>query len=302
MDPLTSLGLASNIVQFIDFASKLFTATQKLYLSPSGAKVEHLELESIARHIKKLAEGARPRNSPNNRATSNEDNNLLDLGNRCVEVSKELLSVLDSLKVKGGGTRSWDSFYQALRSEWKDDEIERLQRRLDRMSNQLNARILLDQQAEVLSKLYEIASDNRRLEATRTREIDHLREEVQELFKRIEKGLQKGGAEIRVLAQLSDAVEKGVGYSSELTILDIIHFDAMDDRQSGIQKAHGETFSWIFDNQGSTNQPQSSHNFSKWLKSDNTLFWVTGKPGRYDTGFPITLHSTRLGTYKESLP
>jgi hypothetical protein len=280
MDPLIALGLASNIIQFVDFASKLFSTTKRLYVSQSGASAEHLELESLARHIKKLAEGAKPCNSPGSKIISDEDNTLVDLGNQCVAVSRELLGVLNSLKLKGGHTRSWDSFVQALRTEWKKDDIESLQRRLDRMSNQLNARILLDQQAEVVSKLYEIASDNRRLEATRTWEIDCLREDFQKLFKKIEEGLQKDGAEIRTLAQLSDAVEKGVGYSSELTILDFIRFDSIDDRQIGVRKAHEQTFSWIFRNRPSPSQPQNAQNFGEWLQSDNTLFWVTGKPGR----------------------
>ena len=283
MDPLTALGLTSNIIQFVDFVSKLFSTTKRLYVSQSGASVEHLELESLARHIKKLAEGAKPRNSPRSMLISklsDEDHTLVDLGNQCVAVSKELLGVLNSLKLKGNHARSWDSFVQALRTEWKKDDIESLQRRLDRMSNQLNARILLDQQAEVVSKLYEIASDNRRLEATRTREIDCLREDFQKLFKKIEEGLKKDGAEIRTLAQLSDAVEKGVGYSSELTILDFIRFDTIDDRQIGVRKAHEQTFSWIFRNRPSPSQPQNAQNFGEWLRSDNTLFWVTGKPGR----------------------
>jgi len=285
MDPLTALGLASNIIQFVDFASKLFSTTKKLYASKAGAGSEHLELESLAQHIKKLAEGAKPYNSPGSKSGPDEENTLVELGNQCVSISRELLGVLNSLKLKGDQHRSWESFIQAVKTEWKKDDIESLQRRLDRMSNQLNARILLDQQAEVVSKLYEIASDNRRLDAARTHDIDCLREDFQKLFKKIEEGLQKDGAEIRTLGQLSAAVEKGVEYSSELTILDFIRFDTIDDRQIGIGKAHEETFSWIFGNQASHNQPsennpQNVQNFGEWLKSDHTLFWVTGKPGR----------------------
>jgi hypothetical protein len=282
MDPLTALGLASNLVQFVDFTSKLFTATHRLYVSQSGAKPEYLELESLAQNIKELAEGAKPRNLPNTRNMTTQDKTLLELGNQCIEVSNQLLSVLESLKVKSGnGRRSWDSFYQALRSEWKKDDIELLQRRLDRISNQLNTRVLLDQQAKVASKLHELAEENRRLEAGRTREIYHLREEVQDLFKEIAK--QFGGVEgarSRALAQLSRAAGKTVEYSSELSILDFLRFDTMDDRQVGVRKAHDKTFSWIFRTSASAGQRQSSYNFGEWLRSDHSLFWVTGKPGR----------------------
>jgi hypothetical protein len=283
MDSLTALGLASNIVQFVDFTSKLLTATRRLYVSQSGANPEYLELENLAQNIKELAEGAKPRNHfPNTRNMMTQDKTLLELGNQCIIVSDQLLSVFESLKVKGGnGSRSWDSFYQALRSEWKKDDIELLQQRLDRISNQLNTRVLLDQQAKVASKLHELAEENRRLEAGRTWEISRLREEVQDLFKEITK--QFGGVEgarSRALTQLSRSFEKSVEYSSELSILDFLHFDTMDDRQVGVRKAHDNTFSWIFRTSASAGQRQSSYNFGEWLRSDHSLFWVTGKPGR----------------------
>ena len=113
MDPLTALGLASNIVQFVDFTSKLISTTQKLYVSSSGAKDEHLELEILARNIQDLAEHAKSRlggvSGP--AILSKEDGTLLDLSDQCIEVSNQLLSLLESVKVKGQH-RGWDSFHQ----------------------------------------------------------------------------------------------------------------------------------------------------------------------------------------------
>jgi hypothetical protein len=113
MDPLTALGLASNIVQFVDFTSKLISTTQNLYVSSSGAKDEHLELEILARNIQDLAEHAKSRlggvSGP--AILSKEDGTLLDLSDQCIEVSNQLLSLLESVKVKGQH-RGWDSFHQ----------------------------------------------------------------------------------------------------------------------------------------------------------------------------------------------
>ena len=113
MDPLTALGLASNIVHFVDFTSKLISTTQKLYVSSSGAKDEYLELESLARNIQDLAEHAKPRLGGVSEPTilSIEDGTLLDLSDQCIEVSNQLLYLLESVKVKGQ-RRGWDSFYQ----------------------------------------------------------------------------------------------------------------------------------------------------------------------------------------------
>ena len=160
------------------------------------------------------------------------------------------------------------------------DDIDLLQRRLDRISNQLNTRVLLDQQAKVVTQLYELAGENRRLNASRTREIGNLREDVQGLFKEIEKGQADQGVRSEALEQVPSAAERGVEYSSELSILDLLHFDTIDDRRLGVSKAHESTFSWIFHTSELPNQHQSSCTFGEWLRSDHSLFWVTGKPGR----------------------
>jgi hypothetical protein len=42
MDPLTALGLAANIAQFIDFGSKLIHQTKEVALTGTTISVEHL--------------------------------------------------------------------------------------------------------------------------------------------------------------------------------------------------------------------------------------------------------------------
>jgi len=277
-----AFGLAGNIIQFVDFTGKLFLTTQRLYVSKSGTKAEHLELESLTQNIKELAERANPHSLSDTWNISTQEKTLADLGNQCIEVSNELLSVLESLKVRGkNGNRSWESFNQAIRSEWKKGEIELLQRRLDRISNQLNTRVLLDQQSKVFTQLHELARENQRLDAGRTLEIGRLRKDFQAFFKEIQYDLADESAKSKALTQICRAVEQGVKYSSEMSILDFLYFDTIDDRQAGVRKAHENTFSWLFQTSESASQGQNSSSFGEWLRSDHPLFWVTGKPGRY---------------------
>lgn len=46
----------------------------------------------------------------------------------------------------------------------------------------------------------------------------------------------------------------------------------MGDRQTAIRPAHKKTFEWIF-------QEDSAARFVQWLKSDEKVYWVSGKPG-----------------------
>lgn len=64
------------------------------------------------------------------------------------------------------------------------------------------------------------------------------------------------------------------------TILDSLAFESIQDRFEGIEEAHEETFSWIFqpDRQLSVAeddvQPAS---FTKWLEEQSGVYWVNGK-------------------------
>jgi len=137
----------------------------------------------------------------------------------------------------------------------------------------------------VFTQLHELARENQRLDAGRTLEIGRLRKDFQALFKEIQIGLAGESAKSKALTQICRAVEKGVKYSSEMSILDFLYFDTIDDRQAGVRKAHENTFSWLFQTSESASQGQNSSNFGEWLRSDHPLFWETGKPGRYVSVF-----------------
>jgi hypothetical protein len=57
MDPLTALGLASNIVQLISFSSDLVAKGREIYQSTDGTLVENLELETITKSLRELSDG-----------------------------------------------------------------------------------------------------------------------------------------------------------------------------------------------------------------------------------------------------
>jgi hypothetical protein len=115
MAGLAALGLASNVVQFVDFGLKLFSEAHELYKSTQGSRNEDLELESITLDLKRLAQNlhstAKP--SPGHsrpRKLSEDEATLQKLAIGCEELANELLKLLDDLKVKGPQNRKWKSF------------------------------------------------------------------------------------------------------------------------------------------------------------------------------------------------
>jgi hypothetical protein len=272
MDPLTALGLASNIVQFVDFSGKLISATHEIYTSASGARNENVELESLAQNLKHLANQACPLQTTI-MVVGKEDELLRDLGKQCVELSDELVSILEKLKAKSG-SKKWQSFYQALQTVRKKDEIEALQQRLDRIGNQMGVRAVLNQQTQVFDRIQALANDNRLLEGSRERDINKLTVDMEGLFTQLREQMIKEGEKSRgeVLTQIAQHAQTGIKYSIEQRVLGQLSFESMGEREISIRPAHAKTFGWIF-------QEHSGAEFVQWLKSEDKLFWISGKPG-----------------------
>ena len=82
MDPISVIGLAGNIVQFVDFTWKLIDEARSLYDSSTGASEENDLLELITKDL-------------------NDHYDNLTAPSRCKDVASELLDILDTIKVKG---------------------------------------------------------------------------------------------------------------------------------------------------------------------------------------------------------
>jgi hypothetical protein len=51
MDPISILGLAANILQFIDYGTQLLSGTQEIYRSATGASSENIEIEGTTERL-----------------------------------------------------------------------------------------------------------------------------------------------------------------------------------------------------------------------------------------------------------
>lgn len=137
MDPVAAIGLAGNIVQFLDFSCKLLSGAKGLYNSRTGASDENKVLETVSNDLRLLngeltapsAYGAIP-------------DSIKDLASQCKDVAVQLIDVLNEIKVKGPH-RKRSSFVQALRGVWEKDQIEGLSKQLDRLRSEIQIRLQL---------------------------------------------------------------------------------------------------------------------------------------------------------------
>lgn len=135
---MSVLSLAVNVIQIVDFTSKLMTGTYEIYKAADGQLVEHSELGFITHclttHIQDLNESLQAKKLETCLSQSDRDQERLGL--ECKDVAVKLLAALNKLKAQGKYKR-WRSFRVALMTIWDKGRIEAFERRLNRFRQQL---------------------------------------------------------------------------------------------------------------------------------------------------------------------
>ena len=276
MEALAAISFTGNILQFVDVTGRLISSTRQI--SQQGGNAEHFELESFAREVQELANAVSPEQIPAAGRDGRVDTDpaLIAISDSCTAVTNELLAVLDSLRLQEGN-RTWESFNKALQTIWKADEIEHLQRRVERIGQTLASYL----QRTISRKLNDLAAENRRLEAARTEEITDLKNQLNLGLEDLKSVLgQQEGSWDAPFSVLIGVAEQEARYSVEQAILAKFRFDTMDHRYDGISPAHARTFAWVYGSQEAEVTATTSSPFGQWLSStDEDLFWISGKPG-----------------------
>jgi hypothetical protein len=150
MDPATSVGLASSVVQLLTFAGNLLDKSREIYRAADGAVIENQELETIASTIVELSRLVETRvfaaHLPEGSISENEsatiDIAIKRLTDDCQKVAKELVEALQQLKLHGDKS-AWKSFQLALRCIWSESKINDLASRLGRYRSQIDTLLLV---------------------------------------------------------------------------------------------------------------------------------------------------------------
>tara|TARA_R110002003_G_scaffold502_9_gene20108 strand:- start:436 stop:912 length:477 start_codon:yes stop_codon:yes gene_type:complete len=144
LDPLTALGIAANVVQFIDFTIRIIAKSNDIYQSASGSLIEHDDMNKVTLDLSALSTKLRDSvavTAPNAGLTLDEQA-LHDLSKGCLETSQELTKALQRLQ-NNGKTSRFRSFRQALKTVWSKDDIKELERRVGMYKEELTFRIVV---------------------------------------------------------------------------------------------------------------------------------------------------------------
>ncbi|KAI1212160.1 uncharacterized protein F4807DRAFT_450400 [Annulohypoxylon truncatum] len=239
MDPFSAIGLAGNIITFLDFGYKLLSKSKAIYKSTSGTTALNNKLASETQQLQGVTAGLQMPGLVG--SLSDQEIALEQLAAECSIVSSDLTALINDLK-----TRNPNSMRESVRTAFRDwrkkDKKDELRLKLDRCRDQLNLQITTLMRAESLDRLNKLivhghASSN---------ELRSLARNVESL----QKGCNVSCLDTEALGQIRSLLgltEEAVLKTRQARILDGLRFELMNERYGDIEDAHEKTFRWILD-------------------------------------------------------
>jgi hypothetical protein len=142
MDPITAIGFAANILQFIDYGAKVVTGVIEIYGAASGNTQESRNSETIEMEMRLFAAKLQP---PENARLSGEERALCKLAAGCQGLAKQILDLLEKIKPKSQKSKG-SSLIAGLKTKMYAGERRRLELQLS------NCRAQLDLQLNYLTR------------------------------------------------------------------------------------------------------------------------------------------------------
>ncbi|KAK8036193.1 hypothetical protein PG993_008807 [Apiospora rasikravindrae] len=273
MEALEAIGLASNLLQFIELGFKLAAKAKDIHQSSSGST------EEDASHLR-ITTGLEASFSRLTTSTSKSHNEheaeIHGTASECADVARQLSELLEKTRVKGPRTKT-KVFKATIKSTWKSKEKQDLVARLDHALNGLNSQLLLLTRSDIITHL-DRSFEWHTLQGTQLQSIST---QVNSLRRDISKN-RRNTAIVTELCEVLEKPRQSLVRVRQHQILRSLRFDSMHDREEGISEAHETTYDWILEPEGpfATSALEStSRRFRSWLQQDGGIFFIMGKPG-----------------------
>ena len=154
MDPISALGVAGTVVQFVQFAAALVNNVREIHHSASGTSLVTQELEAIHSTLSQFSKDL-PQHSPHGHLRYGRE--LDGLAKRCRDDCDRLLKLADQLKVESGEKkRWWKSFQKAMLELWTQKDVEDLRQRISDSQASMVLVLCASSRYEIVRCLFEV--------------------------------------------------------------------------------------------------------------------------------------------------
>jgi hypothetical protein len=143
MDPITALGAANSIVQFVDFATRVVCKGNKIYRSGNGMLQEHEDLSFVTSDLIVMKDNFERLNSDVQRPSKDTaDGAMQEIYQAAIVLAEQLLRRL-TMACAQGRFRCWKSLRQAIKAVSSKQEVDDMASRLAMFRQQLSLRVLI---------------------------------------------------------------------------------------------------------------------------------------------------------------
>ena len=138
MDPISAVGIAAAVIQFVTFTGTLVSGAYELHYRREGKKRWVLQLTDLTTSLVEIKDNIcaiQPKNT--HETLCPRDNDIVSLCKACNRIADRFLSVLDTIRSKKAKSQAklwrkpWNNFRGVLLELWKRSEIEALEKELD---------------------------------------------------------------------------------------------------------------------------------------------------------------------------
>ncbi|KAL9118898.1 MAG: hypothetical protein Q9187_004547 [Circinaria calcarea] len=193
---------------------------------------------------------------------------FVDWGSRLLSQSQEIYHSVSGATEENVTTKQITSDIKALSNQLKGKEAEALR---SPTADDIALRELADSCQREADKLLIVLHE---LEIESTQMMAQLQGEIEILAQSQAKDSDRTK---RMLNRLLTLAEEGRRIANEERLLKSLKFDEWKRRFTTIDKAHNQTFEWIFED--SDDSPLPKTHFKMWLRSQNGIYWISGKAG-----------------------
>ncbi|KAF5679405.1 ent-kaurene oxidase [Fusarium heterosporum] len=204
MDPLSALGIAAAVVQFVDFGQRLLSETWQVYRSASGKDLELYELSLISKDLEQISQSIRNaidgQKSGALDGSHDADSLLLHVCGECDAIAGEINKVLPQIDesfqaqlkngqkvlsplspLKAKSISIGDAFRRALKTIWKGTELDDLKSRFVNVRQQVMMAVTMS--------MWYTSRDNRGWEMQFSKKLDTV---IEILHQAVEKTVNLG--------------------------------------------------------------------------------------------------------------
>lgn len=132
VDAFAAIGLAGNVVAFVDFGAKLFSEAREIYRC-GGCADKHTEVDCLTRDLDDVHD--KLQKEQRHSQSTGLDLNLIELADRSVSLSSELRNILASLQTTSPSKAQ--SIRLAFRAHRRKDKMDDIQTRLSEIRQQI---------------------------------------------------------------------------------------------------------------------------------------------------------------------